>query len=609
MNNMMRNNMMMNNMMMNNGKNENLEAQCNYFPVNKIGENMNENNVSKNNNNNYNNNNDNNYNNVNNDNKYNNNDYNNNDYNNNEDMNEYFKNSPMVRKNIIETIDKEKLKKLVLSCKKRTEINLNQFLVDFKDVTKNLTSSEKAFALFYWMCENIEYDVEGYFSGNMDVNPESVYRNGYGVCSGYSRLFRHIGTYIGINVICISGFAKGVGFEIGTKISGTNHEWNIIKLYHLYYQIDSTWGAGNLNGRVFQKRYSEFYFCPNPEDFFASHFPEDPKWQLITPSLSVEEFAKRIKFYSHFYDLFTKSDSLYHTINVKNKTIIRFYKKKEKVAFLINLNDAEDNNTEDVKYLLKDQKDYVDLIFIFKHKGKYSANIFANDGSNSSYDAMSKYYFESEKEWGDKKFDFSMDDYDIMDKLHLESLSHKDFEFKANNREKLYFKFKPDSKIYIRRVNLSFEDEYDNIKRVTKYYMKDNNLEVEVIFNKKGKYKLSIDYFDLSLNDDNLIMESLANYPIVSTNAKQNQVFTQEELLIHQPFEESLNHIKLKYQSHKSQNIAAKRIEKFEFEAEDNNIKINQYVYPENSKVLTKKEKENNKFIFYFGFNEKKNSF
>jgi transglutaminase/protease-like cytokinesis protein 3 len=92
---------------------------------------------------------------------------------------------------------------LVLSCKKRTEISLNEFIVHFKDVTKNLTNAEKAYALFYWMAENIAYDANGYFSGNSDVTPEGVYRNGYSVCSGYARLFKYIGTYIGLNVICV----------------------------------------------------------------------------------------------------------------------------------------------------------------------------------------------------------------------------------------------------------------------------------------------------------------------------------------------------------------------------------------------------------------------
>ena len=68
------------------------------------------------------------------------------------------------RKNILELIDKEKLKKLVSSCKKRTDINLKDFLPHFKEITKNLTNEEKAYALFNWIAENILYDVEGFYT-------------------------------------------------------------------------------------------------------------------------------------------------------------------------------------------------------------------------------------------------------------------------------------------------------------------------------------------------------------------------------------------------------------------------------------------------------------
>ena len=85
-------------------------------------------------------------------------------------------------------------------------------------------------------------------------------------------LFKYIGTYIGLDIICISGFAKGVGFNIGDKISGENHEWNIINLNGVYYQIDSTWGAGSLKDREFLKEFNEFYFCPEPEKYFVHIF-------------------------------------------------------------------------------------------------------------------------------------------------------------------------------------------------------------------------------------------------------------------------------------------------------------------------------------------------
>ena len=218
------------------------------------------------------------------------------------------------------------------------------------------------------------------------------------------------------------------------------------------------------------------------------------------------------------------------------------------------------------------------------------------------YDCVVEYNFESLEEWGDKRFDFSMDDYDTLDDFKLESLSHKDFEFKANNREKLFFKFRPNSEITIDSVTLNFEDKSERIENVTKYYMKDTNLDVEVIFNKKGKYKLSINCLDLNTNDN----KSLIYYPIVESDAEEPKEFSEEELLITQPFEDSLNKIKLKNISQKNQNINANRIEQFEFECEDKDIHILSNIYPDNSKILQKQEEENGKYIFYFGFNENK---
>ena len=156
------------------------------------------------------------------------------------------------------------------------------------------------------MYENIAYDVKGYLSGHKDVSPEGVYRNGYGVCAGYSRLFKYIGTYIGLYVFCVSGYAKGVGYSPEEKISGTNHEWNIIKLDRVYYQIDSTWGAGSVNGNIFIKEFEEFYFCPEPEQFFSSHFPEDSKCQLITKVYLLKILLKELSFILLFIHILQK---------------------------------------------------------------------------------------------------------------------------------------------------------------------------------------------------------------------------------------------------------------------------------------------------------------
>ena len=72
---------------------------------------------------------------------------------------------------------------------------------------------------------------------------------------------------------------------------------------------------------------------------------------------------------------------------------------------------------DDVKYLQINKKDYVDLIYIFKHKGKYSTDIYANDGQRyGTHDMVAEYKFESLEEWGNKKFDFSFYNNDFTNK-------------------------------------------------------------------------------------------------------------------------------------------------------------------------------------------------
>ena len=95
---------------------------------------------------------------------------------------------------------------------------------------------------------------------------------------------KYIGNYIGLDIICVSGFAKGVGFNIGDKISGENHEWNIINLNGVYYQIDSTWGAGNLKDKDLLNEYNDYYFLSRTRKIFLYTFSYKSKMAINNTS-------------------------------------------------------------------------------------------------------------------------------------------------------------------------------------------------------------------------------------------------------------------------------------------------------------------------------------
>ena len=280
-----------------------------------------------------------------------------------EEEEEIIKNPQRGRKNILATLDKQKLKNIVLKFPKRTSTNLKDFIKNVKQETNNLKDEEKAYIVFYWISQNIEYDVKGF----SDTSPKGTFNNGKSVCSGYSRLFKCLATSIGLDVICIDGYAKDIEYDIKEEISGTNHEWNIIKLDNVFYQIDSTWGAGYVNKDIYSKELKEFYFCPEPIEFFPSHFPNESKWQLIYPTLSKEEFSKRVSFNFIFYQLL-KTDYIYYAIQLKKRDKIRFYKKRKFIGLSISQYDENGGYTKNCRSLVYKRKDYLDVVLILSLK-------------------------------------------------------------------------------------------------------------------------------------------------------------------------------------------------------------------------------------------------
>jgi hypothetical protein len=174
-------------------------------------------------------------------------------------------------------------------------------------LTKPFTSDEeKARSLYRWITENITYDLDSYFSGHpTGGNAETALKERKAVCDGYSGLFETMAHNSGLEVVKISGFAKGYQYSIGKGI-GTkpNHAWNAIKINGEWKLMDCTWGAGYIGeDKKFHRRFSPYYFLAPPEEFIYAHFPEDEKWQLLPHPVSKDEFAQLVYLRPKFFSL------------------------------------------------------------------------------------------------------------------------------------------------------------------------------------------------------------------------------------------------------------------------------------------------------------------
>lgn len=154
------------------------------------------------------------------------------------------------------------------------------------------TDQEKVRAIYRWIGDRIDYDVDAFLAGKLSkMSASEVLAKRISVCDGFATLFAELAREAGLDVKTIPGFAKGYVGQGAHHFDTPNHMWNAMKLDGEWRMIDSTWGAGYVEQGRYKKALSEAFFLVPPEQFVFSHFPQESAWQLQhTPRLSQKEF-------------------------------------------------------------------------------------------------------------------------------------------------------------------------------------------------------------------------------------------------------------------------------------------------------------------------------
>ena len=154
---------------------------------------------------------------------------------------------------------------------------------------------EKARAIYAWICFNIEYDVEGFFSGNMKGGTaEDFFNRRKAVCAGYSDLFNHLAEKLKLFSVYLTGYAKAYGYRPGKKFTQTDHAWVGVQIDRDWYLMEPTWGSGYLdNNKKFSREYNATWFATDPRLFILNHLPEDSQWQLLPKQISLSEYESK----------------------------------------------------------------------------------------------------------------------------------------------------------------------------------------------------------------------------------------------------------------------------------------------------------------------------
>ena len=303
---------------------------------------------------------------------------------------------------LLKDIRHSKIDKILKDAPKREESTLDKLIEYFKKKSTDLSQVERAWLVFKWITNNIEYDFNGVNSDGYDTSEETTFNRGKSICSGYAGLFKNLGENLELTIEIISGFSKVFNFNLGETIEDSEkHEWNAVNIDEEWYLIEPTWGAGySTDETKFIKRFNPYYFFTPPQEFVRGHLPFDAKWQLLpkTKKISQQAFMAFAPLKSDFFTLGFNSidpDYTYNEVKEKGKVILFFEKHKEikthdnlRVNAKLYLIENDECKEIPNSILPIRKEDSFEINYLINKKGEYKLKIFGNDGTVKEYNEL-----------------------------------------------------------------------------------------------------------------------------------------------------------------------------------------------------------------------------
>jgi hypothetical protein len=229
-----------------------------------------------------------------------------------------------------------------------------------------------------WVVLNISYDTQALSSGRIPSQEiDAVLKNKKGVCEGYARLFRALARAAGFECEIIRGEVR---LPLQKKSQTTlSHAWNAVKVGGEWYLVDTTWDAGFLTGDSYQSRYATTFLFKPPEELIFTHFPDNPRWQLLSIPLTKAEFFKQPLLIGPYFSFFSSStlEGMSQGENLPHPFAVDFFPTKE-LRLFAQIRIGEKRLSERHIWADKSGKT-LRLSFLFPQAGDYTLLFFASD--------------------------------------------------------------------------------------------------------------------------------------------------------------------------------------------------------------------------------------
>ena len=269
--------------------------------------------------------------------------------------------------------------------------------------TYSLSEAETAYMVYKWESQNIVYDCYNFNHdrNKIDYSEDGTYNAGKGVCDGYAKIFLAMCTSLGLEAARVVGYSKSGDFYPGYMPSRADHAWNAVKIGGNYYVLDVTWGSGSCNGDSYVKSLKDSYFCSNPDAFIRTHLPVEQKWQLVSPTITLEQFVNLLNIGMDFYENGFKTvtpDAISFT-STQKFTVEFTHDSETRKTFLYHLYLLQSNTfVEQPNSCWIDRQDESSTMTCFTNKkGTYKLQIFGGPSGLQSYPMLLEYDIESTK--------------------------------------------------------------------------------------------------------------------------------------------------------------------------------------------------------------------
>lgn len=164
-------------------------------------------------------------------------------------------------------------------------------------ITRRFTDKEmKARAVFYWIANNISYDLKAIKSNdNRKSDPEVVIGSRKATPLGYAKLFQEMCSMANIRCLTVDGYVKSSAEDINNPVDEINHTWNVVQLGQSpeqWYYVDPSKASGFADKKLstFTREFTSEYFFADRTLFNLDHYPDNSAWQLGPGPKNLKEF-------------------------------------------------------------------------------------------------------------------------------------------------------------------------------------------------------------------------------------------------------------------------------------------------------------------------------